>query len=295
MARDDIDMLRPIIEGFGFGLPTVEERRAALAAVTSDVPAPPGTTATLTDIGGRPAEWLEPSDSDDRVVLYLHGGAYVSGGLDSHRDLAGRIAAAYGGRVLTLDYRLAPEHPFPAALDDAVSAYDELVDSGISPNAIALAGDSAGGGLVTATLVSLRDRGWELPACAVLLSPWADLTLTSDTHESRAETDFFLQRDTLLDSASHYLGDTPATDPLASPVFADLSGLPPLLIHVGDREVLLRDALTLAERATADGVDATLRAFDEMIHVFQTLPPELIPESGIALGEICSFIDHHLP
>lgn len=294
MARDDIEMLRPIIESFGFNLPTVQERRAALDAVAGDPPAPEGTTATPVLFGGRPAEWLITPDSDDRVMIYLHGGAYVAGGLNSHRDLAGRLAAAYGGRVLSLDYRLAPEHPFPAAIDDVVAAYSELIDSGVAPGSIAIAGDSAGGGLAAATLISLRDRGLPLPACGALLSPWLDLTLTSVTCDSRAEADFFLSVEALADDARHYLGGRSATDPLASPVFADLSGLPPLLIHVGDREILLDDSVTFAERAEAVGVNATLRVFDEMIHVFQVMPPVLIPESGESLAEISAFLGTHL-
>ena len=294
MARDDIEMLRPIIDSFGFRLPTVEERRAAFHSVVGDVPAPPGTTATPVEIGGRPAEWLTAADSDDRVVLYLHGGAYTLGGPGTHRDLAGRMAADYGGRVLTLDYRLAPEHPFPAALDDTVAAYTELIESGLSPAAIAIAGDSAGGGLAAAALLALRESGHPLPACGVLLSPWVDLTLTSDTCDSRAEADFFLSPVVLADDAGHYLAGRAPTDPSASPVFADLSDLPPLLIQVGDREILLRDSITFAERAEAAGVDTTLHVFDEMIHVFQTMPPAIIPESGEAMSEISSFLDEHL-
>ncbi|MCB1262933.1 MAG: alpha/beta hydrolase, partial [Acidimicrobiales bacterium] len=227
------------------------------------------------------------------AVLYLHGGAYTVGSLNTHRALGGRLAIATGVAVVTLDYRLAPEHPFPAAVEDAASALAELVGR-FGADHVAIAGDSAGGGLAVATVLLARGRGQALPAAVATISPWADLTHTHETHTTKADVDPWVATEVLDVSAADYLAGAEATDPLASPVFADLAGLPPLRIDVGDREVLLGDSLVLAERARAAGVAVDLHEWPEMIHVFPAFPGELVPEADAAVAAIGAFLRGHL-
>lgn len=245
--------------------------------------------------GGVDAEWIAaPAARPDRALLYLHGGGYALGSVASHRDLIGRLSAASGCRALGLDYRRSPEAPFPAPVEDAAAAYRWLLDQGIEPGHIALAGDSAGGGLTAATLVALRDAGTPLPAAAAMLSPWTDLEATGESYSSRAELDPMVQRPLVLSMCETYLAGTGnPRDPLAAPLHADLAGLPPLLIHVGDHETLLDDSTRFAEKARAAGVDVTLEIWDEMIHVFQLFAAEL-PEARRAIDEIGVFLRKHL-
>jgi epsilon-lactone hydrolase len=295
MAHAGIDLIRELLAGAGLKSPDVHENRAALERLAGSGPPPEGVSVEPTTLGGRPAEWIVPIGAGrERVVLYLHGGGYCEGSLNTHRSLAARLAVAAGSAVCNLDYRLAPEHPFPAAVDDAVAALLHLLADGFDPGSIAIAGDSAGGGLTVATLVALRRREAALPAAAVCLSPWADLTQSSATYQSRAALDPMCSRDGLTTMAAHYLGDIDPTDPLASPVYADLSGLPPLMIEVGDDEVLLADSMALAEAARAAGVDVDLSIWTDMIHVFTAFPGELVPESDESLAAIGSFLRSHL-
>lgn len=241
-------------------------------------------------IGGVPGEWQMPKVSGgDRVLLYLHGGGYAIGSPATHRDMVGAIADAARARAFLLDYRLGPEHPFPGAVEDAVSAYRGLLDAGTQPDHIVIAGDSAGGGLTVATLVSLKEQGLPLPAAGVCISPWADLTLTSKSMHSKADADPLLRPDALRWMGELYLAGQDPKSPLASPVFADLSGLPPLLIHVGSEEVLLDDATLLNQRAKAAGVDSTLEIWDGMMHVWH-LMAAIIPEGKEAIRGIGEFI-----
>lgn len=245
--------------------------------------------------GGVDADWITaPGARADRVLLYLHGGGYAMGSVRSHWDLIARLSAAAGCRALGLDYRLAPEHPFPAAVEDATTAYRWLLDQGIEPSSIALAGDSSGGGLAMATLVALRDAGNPLPAAAALLSPWVDLEARGESFESRRHVDPMVRRRLILRQAQTYLaGRASVRDPLAAPIHADLAGLPPLLIQVGDRETLLDDSRSLAERARAVGVDVTLEVWDGMIHVFQLFAGEL-EEGRRAIEGIGAFVRKHM-
>ncbi|HWE70125.1 MAG TPA: alpha/beta hydrolase, partial [Acidimicrobiales bacterium] len=218
-----------------------------------------------------------------------------AGSLDSHRDLAARIGIASGCAAATLDYRLGPEDPFPAALTDAVAAYQQLVADGVAPERIAVAGDSAGGGLVMALLLALRADGVRLPAAAVCLSPWVDLTQSGGSYQERVDRDPMLSREDLDVLATHYLAGTDPRTELASPLFAaDLSGLPPLLIEVGDHEVLLDDATRLAGRAAAAGIDVTLTIWPEMIHVFQAFPGTILPETDLSVAAIGKFVSGRL-
>lgn len=241
--------------------------------------------------GGVPAEWVRvPEARHDRVVLYFHGGGFQVGSPRSHRELMAGIATAAECRVLGLDYRLAPEHRFPAALEDACAAYSWLLAEGHDPANVALAGDSAGAGLVVSTLLSLRSAGLPLPAAAVLMSAWTDLTASGPSYETRAASDPIHQRPMILAMARGYLGDDcDPRDPLISPLFGDLHGLPPMLIQVGNRETVLSDSTLLAEKAEAAGVHVRLQIWDRMIHVFQQFPDEL-PEAREARRDIGEFL-----
>jgi len=227
-------------------------------------------------VAGRPAEWVKaPGIQDGFAILYLHGGGYVMGSCNTHRSLAGEISRASRAAVLLLDYRLGPENKFPAAVEDAVAAFKWLLAQGFAPGKTAIGGDSAGGGLTTATLLALRDQKSPLPAAAVCISPWSDLTCSNPSYKTRAEADPMVQGDGLDKMTRAYLGDTDPKHPHASPNFADLTGLPPLLIHVGDHEVLLDDSIKLHEKALACGVDSSLEVWPEMIHVWHVFHPML--------------------
>jgi monoterpene epsilon-lactone hydrolase len=242
----------------------------------------------------RPAEWLRaPGARGDAALVYLHGGGYAIGSPRSHRHLAAAIGIAAGLPVLLLDYRLAPEHPFPAAVDDAVAACRWLVAGGLPSGRIALAGDSAGGGLVVATLLGLRDGIQVRPAAGVCISPWTDLTCTAQSYESRAKSDPIVVRGMVQAMARAYLGNTDPRTPLASPVHGDLRGLPPLLIHVGSDEVLLDDALALDRRATAAGVEVTIEVWDHMVHVWHWFLP-MLDEAQRAVDGIGAFLRQRL-
>lgn len=234
--------------------------------------------------GGVPAEWLVlPSSLTGRVVLYFHGS------VDTHRGLAATVASAAQARALLIDYRLAPEHPFPAAVLDAQAAYAWLLDQGIVPEQVALAGDSAGGGLLLALMVSLRGGGQPLPAAGVCLSPWADLTLSGRSWTTNARRDLLLSAVTLRQMGQLYLGDADPLTPLASPMYADLAGLPPLLIQVGGDEALLSDAEEVALRAEAAGVEVELEVWSGMFHVWH-LTSRVIPEARHAVERIGAFL-----
>jgi monoterpene epsilon-lactone hydrolase len=226
--------------------------------------------------GGVRAEWTSTPNADrDAAMLYLHGGGYVIGSLDSHRHLvteAGRAAASW---VLSLDYRLAPEHPFPAAVEDAVAGYRFLLVRGFRPGRIAIAGDSAGGGLVVAAMLAIREAGLAQPACGWCISPWVDMEASGETMTNKAAADPTVQKAGILDMARLYLNGADPRAPLASPIHADLHGLAPLLIQVGAAETLLDDAVQLARLAGAADVRVDLQVWPEMIHVWHLFHPEL--------------------
>jgi phosphinothricin tripeptide acetyl hydrolase len=274
---------------------TTAQRRAQYERAEKVFPTPPDVKVERVTIGPTPAEWLRPPSAEPgRVVLYLHGGGYVIGSPRSHRHLAAAIAGAAGGSALLLDYRLAPEHPFPAAVDDATAAYRWLLDQGIAASRIVIAGDSAGGGLTMATLLALRDARVASPAGGVCISPWVDLTCGGKSYESKAAIDPIVRREGVAEMARAYLGSTDPKSPLASPLFADLRGLPPLLIHVGSAEVLLDDAIGLAERAKAAGVDTTLEEYPEMVHVWHWFLP-MLDEAQTAVESIGKFVRARTP
>jgi epsilon-lactone hydrolase len=271
---------------------TVPEMREVFERMTA--PAPDDIKSEAVNAGGVKAEWISaPGATNHRAVLYLHGGGYVIGSVKTHRDLMGRVSRAAKARVLGLDYRLAPEYPFPAAVDDSVAAYRWMLQQDIKPSGIAVAGDSAGGGLVVATLVAIRDAKLPMPGAGVCLSPWVDLEGIGESMKTRAQADPIVQRDMLTQMATAYLGGKDTRTPLAAPLYADLKGLPPLLIQVGDSETLLDDSTRLAERARTAGVQVKLEVWPEMVHVFQ-LFAGFLPEGQQAVDGIGQYLNQQL-
>jgi len=245
--------------------------------------------------GSVDGEWITPAHAPrDKAILYFHGGGFRIGSVTSHRELIAQIADTSGCRVLAINYRLAPEHRFPAALDDALAAYDWMLDQGLIPENIAFAGDSAGANLALATMLSLRERGLPLPIAGGLMSPWTDLAAAGASYVTRADADPIHQRPMVLALARNYLGERgDPFNPLASPLYADLKGLPPLLIQVGDRETVLDDSTIFANKARDAGVDVELQVWDGMIHVFQMFGAELA-EAHQAIASIANFLNRHL-
>jgi epsilon-lactone hydrolase len=263
------------------------EQFSAQFQTTKDAQSTPVTA------GGVPAEWIStPGAAADRVVLYLHGGGYVLGSVNTHRDMIARLSRAANARVLALNYRLAPESPFPAAVEDGTAAYRWLLSQGVKPNRVVVAGDSAGGGLTVATLVSIRDAKMPSPAAGVCLSPWVDMEGTGESMTTKAKIDPMVQKEGLLGMAALYLGGKDPRSPLAAPLYADLKGLPPLLIHVGEAETLLDDATRLTERAKAAGVKVTLEVWPDMVHVWH-LFASVLPEGQQAIEGIGKFVREH--
>jgi monoterpene epsilon-lactone hydrolase len=271
-----------------------EERRQRLDAFGKALGAPDDARLESIDIAGVPAEWSTTPQADaGRAVLYLHGGGYMAGSIVSHRYVAVEIGRAAHARTLALGYRLAPEHPYPAQLEDALAAYGVLRDQGFAPNDIAVSGDSAGGNLTLSLLLSLRDHGLPLPACGWLISPWSDLTASGATMQSKADVDPMISKPYLLELAQAFAGGRVLGDPLISPQFADLAGLPPLLIQVGSDETLLDDAVMLAGRAGAAGVAATLEIWPDMIHAFPMFFPQ-VAASRRATEHAGTFMRRHM-
>jgi monoterpene epsilon-lactone hydrolase len=246
---------------------------------------------TPVNVNNVPAEWITPVNiSTDRVILYIHGGSFNSGSVVSHRPLAANIAIACKARALIIDYRLAPEHPFPCALQDSLAAYEWLLASGIPPERIVLAGDSAGGTLTLALLIQLRDQGEPLPAMAVCISPATDLTMSGESWTRNRTKDVMLDLRNIRISGEIYMGGMDVLSPLVSPLYADLRGLPPLLIQVGSNEVLLSDATRFAEKAKDSGVSVTLEVWNRMQHVWQ-YTASFLPEARQAIIHIGEFVE----
>jgi epsilon-lactone hydrolase len=277
---------RPAVVQLGL----LAELRAQYDEIAGRHPLPSGVVYQPVDAGGVSGEWLSgPDPCDSRVLLYLHGGCYATGSVDTHRDLMTRLSVAASLRVLGLNYRLAPMHPFPAAVEDAAAAYRWLLRTGIEPARIAIAGDSAGAGLALAAIITIRDEGLPVPGAVVCLSPWIDLAVTGASMASKASEDPIVSREMLLGWGKLYLGDHDPRTALASPLYADLHGLPPMLIQVGSAEVLLDDSLRLAERASAASVTTTLEVWPDMIHVWQSFAP-ILREARQAIERIGEFV-----
>jgi epsilon-lactone hydrolase len=269
MPDQDLIELRKMI--VANPLPTdLEALRLAVDADSERFPLDPDIKTERVSVAvGLPAEWTwTPAADPARVVLYLHGGGYLFGSILSHRHLVAEIGRACGSRTLTIDYRLSPENPFPAAVDDGLASYGFLLEEGFEPRHIALAGDSAGGGLVVSTLVAIREAGLPQPACGWLISPWVDMEASGETFVSRADADPMVKREIIVNFAQAYLNGADPRSPLASPIYADLRGIAPLLIHVGASEVLLDDSLKLARAAGAADVSVRLEIWPEMVHIW---------------------------
>jgi monoterpene epsilon-lactone hydrolase len=275
-------------------LPVEVRRRRIDSAARRAIRLPRGVCLKTVSANGVPADWLEPDNAvTGRAILYLHGGAYVICSPSTHRGLAGNIAENSQSRLLLTDYRLAPENPFPAALEDALAGYRWLLDQGFSPENIAIGGDSAGGGLSLATAFSLRDNKDKLPGALFLLSPWTDLTFSGESIRTRADRDPILRLSDDDWLVKVYANGHPLVHPYISPLFGDMHDLPPTFIQVGTEEILYDDSLRLEQKARAAGVDVTLEAWPGMWHVFQGFVP-YVPESHKAILNIGEFIRAHI-
>lgn len=251
---------------------------------------PTGIELSPVSIGALHAEWLRPAGTTmDRVILYFHGGGYAVGSCKAHRGIVAKFVKGSGIGALVFDYRLAPEHPFPAALEDAVSAYQWLLAQGVPPEHVAFIGDSAGGGLCLATLLALRDQGIPLPAAAVALSPWTDLKNSGESWDTNAMLDTLCWKEAQTVFAEYYAGDTDPSHPWMSPLYGDLQNLPPLLLYVGGHELLRDDATRFAKKAEEAGVDVKLTIGDGLFHCYPACAP-LFPEATQAMTEICAFV-----
>jgi monoterpene epsilon-lactone hydrolase len=272
----------------------VDEQRQFLRELLSAQPLPPDVTVTAATLGGVPTAEVTVDGVEPRnVVLYFHGGVYVMGDAFLAADLASQVGRRTDAKVISVDYRLAPEHPYPAAVDDALAAYEALLHDGVAPSDIAFAGESAGGGLAMATLVNARNHGLPLPAAALVMSPYADLTLAGATMETRREVDPLLSREALEARIPDYTAGQDAALGLISPLFADLSGLPPLIIQAGTHEVLLDDALRLAQQAARADVEVTLDVTPGVPHVFQAYHA-ILDEGAAALDRAGRLLSAHL-
>lgn len=252
----------------------------------------PVPTSRITPVRGAVrGEWVESTDSESSptVILYMHGGAFIAGSPRTHRPLTAALARATGARVFTLDYRQAPEHAFPAWLDDAVAAYRHLLAGGERPSHIVLAGDSAGGNLVLITLLRLRDLGLPLPAAGICLSPWTDLSCGYHSHRLHARDEAMLKPDAIRALGLHHIGGRNPKDPLISPAYGELHGLPPLMVHVGSREILLDDARAIRRNAKRAGVRMMYREWPDMPHVFP-LFHRYLPEGRKAIDQMARFV-----
>ena len=285
-------LIAPIFQS-GYA-PDVQRRKLERITQLSQLLMPSGLRFTQNPLGGVPTEWTENLRAETQGhLLYFHGGAYIVGSPATHRNLTAHLAKRCGLRVASVDYRLAPEHPFPAATDDALAAYRGLLAQGIAPNKILIGGDSAGGGLTLACALAIRDAGLPLPAGLICISPWADLTLSGESMTQQRDTEVILTPQVLADTAAQYLGKTSAQHPLASPLFADLSGLPPVLIQVTDAEVLYSDSTRFAEAAARQGVQTTLQVAPGLWHDWQLYAGQM-PEADVALQHIKQFCDERL-
>jgi acetyl esterase/lipase len=294
MASLEVETLIALLrENRMFAGASIESYRASMDSIIESMPVKEDVRFESVEAGGVPAEWTRvDGTAEDRILLYFHGGGYCVGSPATHRLLVGNLSRTSDALGLSVDYRLAPEHPFPAVLEDAQSAYRHLLDAGFEPNRIVIAGDSAGGGIVAGLQLRLREARMPLPAAAVLISPWLDLTNSAETFRSRADADVMLTKENADRFAAWYLSGADPKTPSASPIFADLAGLPPQLVHVGDAEVLLDDSLTYAKKAKAAGVDVTLEVWDDMIHVFPAFEG-FLPQAGESIEKIGKFVKRH--
>jgi acetyl esterase/lipase len=283
-------LIRYQMSGWSDG--SIEQQRAQQEKTPRNFRLPKDIQIESIKIEDIKAEWVQAPNSHRSVILYLHGGAYALGSIAIHRDFIARLAIATQMRCLAINYRLAPEYPFPAALEDVTTTYYWLLDQGFAAKKIMIAGDSAGGGLALAAILSLKDMGEELPAGAICISPWLDLAMTGASYYEKAKIDPILNAASLKMYASYYAYENSLTNPLISPIYADLAGLPPILIQVGTDEILLSDATRFAEKARETDVKVTLEIWEEMFHVFQLI--SFLPETKEALAHIAKFVVQYI-
>ncbi|MDX6203446.1 MAG: epsilon-lactone hydrolase [Frankiales bacterium] len=295
MSTEQREILEAILRQAAFPVDSdVNEQRRLLRELTSGQPLPADVTVTAAALDGVPTAEITVDGIEPRhVVLYFHGGVYALGDAFAAADLASQVGRRTHAKVISVDYRLAPEHPYPAAVDDALAAYDALLDSGTAPSDIVFAGESAGGGLAIATLVNAREHGLPLPAAAFVMSPYADLTLAGTSMETKGKVDPLLSREALQARIPDYAAGQDAALGLISPIFADLSGLPPLIIQAGTHEVLLDDAVRLAQQAAAADVEVTLDITPGVPHVFQAYHA-ILDEGAAALDRAGQFLSARL-
>ena len=293
----EIETVRGILAQLGEGAPenpTWEEQRANYETAGDNMPMADGVSVEETSLGGVKGLKLTPSDvKPGRTLLYFHGGGYCIGSPKGHRPMVSHIAAAMGATAYSMDYRMAPEDPFPAAVDDALASYKALLDAGTAPEKIAISGDSAGGGLTLACALAAKDAGLPQPACLMPISPWADLTNSGWSYEAKAESDPMINQENITAFAGTYLNGADVKTPLASPCFADLSGLAPMLIQVGSEECLLSDSILLAERAGAAGVPVQLEIWADMIHVWHFFHA-FLSDAREAVSGMANWAEHRL-
>jgi acetyl esterase/lipase len=269
---------------------TVVEQRAKFERISGITKLAKDVEINKLQVNGIPVEWITtPQTRSDYVILYTHGGGYTMGLYNSQRDYIARLGRAAGMRVLAVDYRVAPEHPFPAGLEDATTAYRWLLSKGYEPEKISLAGESSGSGLALSMLINLRDAGDSLPACVVCFSPQTDLALTGESVKTKAKADVINRPFDVAGNAARYAGAYDVRNPLISPLYADLKDLPPLLIHVGSEDILLNDSTRFADRAGEAGVDVSLKVWQGMLHAFP-LQAAFIPEARKSIEEASLFI-----
>jgi epsilon-lactone hydrolase len=283
----------PLLAGEPMERPLADVREDYNRELARSLP-PEGVTFETVDLGGIPGEVAIPKNAvGNRSMLYIHGGGYVSGGPSGYHGIAGNFANMLGAKVYMPDYRLAPDHPFPAPLDDTFQAYRWLLGESGDARNLVIAGDSAGGAMVISVMVKARDAGLDLPAAGVAISPWADLQMTSESYITRDGIDPLCTREFLVSMARVALGDTRPNDPDVSPVFADVRGISPVMIQIGEREVMLSDSFRLAQHLTNSQVRVALEVWPEMFHVWPMFSKEL-PEAVQALRSACDFLKREL-
>ena len=266
--------------------------RRRLHTLANLLPTAMGVRRTPDRIANFKVEWLTPGKApDDKLILYMHGGAFIMGGFATHRPFVSHIARSAAIRTVIPQYRLAPEHPFPAAIEDGISVYQSLISTGLMPEDIIFAGDSAGANLALAMLLTLRDSGQPLPAAACLLSPWIDLAVTGETMTTNAAVDPWFRAEDIKHIAKYYCDESEMTNPLVSPLYADVSRLPPLFIQVGGDEILLSDSTRLADKVRSSGGQVSIEIWPGMWHVFQSFVGAM-PESGKAIDQIGDYVRH---
>ena len=302
MSLEQMETIRGMLKSLGGSKDlTVEQRRLAMSGMTDMLPIPENTVITPAT-GAVPGEWISvPGSRPERTILYFHGGAYIAGSPSTHRSLVSALCIACNARAFVPQYRLAPENPFPAAVHDAVAAYrwllssDEMAEHTENPaDHIVVAGDSAGGGLSISMMVEAHNQGLALPVAAACMSPWSDLSCSGVGYKTRAKSDPITDGDNISEIAQLYLGSTDPKNPLASPAFADLTGLPPLLIQCGSDEVLMGDSLLLEEKAHSCGVMATLEIWANMVHVWHAFYP-MLSEGQEGIDRIGAYFEPRWP